>query len=693
MPRTSQYVWGPEQVKHLLSSIRANFDAWQREKSAPSWQLVPGTSSSDVELQSLRDDFAAFHAKRTRATNVGFVYAYCDADLPGQYFLIDGQQRLTTLYLTLLSVATRARELQDRFRARYCVHSAEQDRRDATVPTKLDYKVREHTAEFLRHCVHYLLGGGDASDLTKQSWYLNRLDHDRTVQNLAGNFETIQTLLDPVLSNVEPARFYEYLEELVQCWYFDTNESAQGEELYLYLNARGESIADNENLKAALLAQVASPAEKDHWGREWETWQDYFWGKRHRGLTGKAGNPNADRGFNSFLRCIEYLENLRARREAAASPISLEIIAKYSSILRWLEEQKEQFKAPYAYAGWVEKWFDDVWGTFNQPDGVDWKATPGDNTKSSDHNRMVLMWGSLLCVVCALEREQDDWDRLEWEKIFRAIRVFYVRFRNFGRSVAALVQHARGLLADDPAVLGKEEEAAKWEFLKDRPDAQRRELESVIWEIEDHPFNADGGRGLGDINLTHLVNLAAEPAPTLAELAKIRDTFYDLFPLADGTSGESARNKKLASALLYYGVFWHRVNPLYYDNYDLGNWLRTIRGEGSAEAKEGNSTIFRRFFDEFLHAGRSLDEFLEQKRRSVTVDPKAETDLRNVLIWYSEKLKARFFEKGMHIAIYGEQADAHFANFCALWNTKGDFRGNAGNQRIADLVEESGQIV
>src|SRR5690606_24836508 len=92
--------------------------------------------------------------------------------------------------------------------------------------------------------------------------------------------------------------------------------SEQGEELYIYMNARGEQIQGNENIKANLLGQLNSEASgeklietKNSYGVIWEGWQDYFWKKRNK-------NENADQGFNEFLTCISGLrENAINKKE------------------------------------------------------------------------------------------------------------------------------------------------------------------------------------------------------------------------------------------------------------------------------------------------------------------------------------------------------------------------------------------
>jgi hypothetical protein len=683
------YVWEKPRVKHLLASILEKFKAWQIEVNSPTLMPLGNDSNTDSEakdgkMQSLQEEFAEFCARRVHATNIGFIYAYSDNDLPGQFFLIDGQQRLTTIYLVLLAVASQDNELKDRFRARYCLCSGAPAESKTVVPTSLDYRLREHTARFLHQWVHHLLETGHRPPQVKdQSWYLQRFDDDITVRNLLSNHEIILDRLKNELGDGELLKFYEYLEDLVQFWYFDTNESAQGEELYIYLNARGESIADNEKDKAQLLATLESEKEKDEWGCIWEAWQDYFWLKRNTGVSVKERNPNADRGFNRFLKCIENLEKLRHGNDSpAAAPSELGTIKKYLKILQWLEAQKDGFKSLYTYADWVDKWFSELWGAFNQDKPVDWEK---------DQNRMILVGGSLLCVLLSHEKH----DNLDSQRIFRAIRVIYLQFHNGGTAVQSLLACVNGLLSDDPSAFSSlnattVDEKTKWEFLLAKPEHERRSLEEIIWKIEDHPLNLEGA-GYGGVNLTHLVDL--NDGVTVRQLEETYNAFLKLFPLEEPAHSDNM--KKLAMALLYYGQYWNRVKPWYREHYDLRDWPRTIRGLGSEEKRNGGRTVFREFFEEFLHANQSLDVFTGSKKGSVQVDPETTNELRTALIWYAEKSGSRFLEKGMYVSMeYEGEADAYIKGFRTIWNTKGHFKGYSGHDIMSNQVtwlEQSGR--
>lgn len=186
------------------------------------------------------------------------------------------------------------------------------------------------------------------------------------------------------------------------------------------------------------------------------------------------------------------------------------------------------------------------------------------------------------------------------------------------------------------------------------------------------------------MNLTHLVNL--DPGVPLQQLERIRDTFYNLLPPAENASG--ATRRKVAADLLLYGAYWNRVSPWYLENYNLGDWPRTIRGRGDQELARSDRPVFREFFDEFLQSHQSLDDFASEKRRCEQVDPKTETDLRKTLIWYSEKLGSRFLAKGMHVEIksFEDEADAHFTTLRTIWNTQGDFKGYYGNAKMSDQM-------
>src|SRR5690606_3913703 len=123
--------------------------------------------------------------------------------------------------------------------------------------------------------------------------------------------------------------FYEYIEDFVEFWYFDTNISEQGEELYIYMNARGEQMQANENIKADLLSKLDTTEEKNKYGKLWEDWQDYFWVNR-------GDNENADKGFNTFLSWCKLLKSIENRYQHNTE-LTAEEIEDFADFIRGKE--------------------------------------------------------------------------------------------------------------------------------------------------------------------------------------------------------------------------------------------------------------------------------------------------------------------------------------------------------------------
>lgn len=278
------YVWGKEQVIGLLNSIKKDFESFKTVQ-------VPKIETTDNDLEIA---FETFYKKRNNGSNIGFIYAYNDDQYSGNYFLIDGQQRITTIFLMLLVLASKNERINEKFKKTYLTDNL----------LKLDYKVRESAHHFLQQFTALALKRN--TEFTNQNWhYSNKYDSDTTIKSLMENFDSIQEYYQNNLPNDLEA-FYEYIEDYVEFWYFDTNISEQGEELYIYMNARGEQMQSNENIKADLLSKLDTTEEKNKYGKLWEDWQDYFWVNR-------GDNENADQGFNTFLSWCQLLKSIENR--------------------------------------------------------------------------------------------------------------------------------------------------------------------------------------------------------------------------------------------------------------------------------------------------------------------------------------------------------------------------------------------
>lgn len=267
------YVWQERNVRGLLSSILSNFNS----KETQMLNIKDGNGNaldSDIE-KYLSEEYMRLRYN----TRIGFIYAYHDLSLPGQYYLIDGQQRITTIFLLLLSLYKTCDP--QTFRNKY-FHNR--------IP-KIDYKVREIAHDFMVDFVEFELSqNSDVGNFKKSSRYYIEYDTDITCQSVLGNYYNV---IAKEIEGVDAMQLIDYVENYVEFNYFDTNMSQQGEKLYLYMNSRSEPLSAQERIKSVI---VGRNKDKLKSGEYWEDWQNFFW------RTKSPNDENADRGFFEFIK-------------------------------------------------------------------------------------------------------------------------------------------------------------------------------------------------------------------------------------------------------------------------------------------------------------------------------------------------------------------------------------------------------
>lgn len=280
------YVWQKNNVINLLTSISNRF----RNKASTNLEInIQGKEFPD---KFITDYLRKEYDKLTNNLKIGFIYAYHDSEYAGKLFLIDGQQRFTTLYLLLLAIYCENNKTA-KFRELYFKNNM----------LKIDYKVRESSHEFMKEFVEQTLINTTGKNIKNSNKYYKYLyEEDITIKNLIQNYQEIIAFIDSnehlkVDDNYN--EFIEFIEEYIEVNYFDTNLSEQGEQLYLYMNSRGEFLSHHEIIKSEIVRKIGSGTKfiekKKEVGNNWEVWQNYFWKNR-------GENESADIGFDEFLK-------------------------------------------------------------------------------------------------------------------------------------------------------------------------------------------------------------------------------------------------------------------------------------------------------------------------------------------------------------------------------------------------------
>jgi hypothetical protein len=204
-------------------------------------------------------------------------------------YLIDGQQRITTLFLLLLAIYRNLPDGEKQFNEKYFKNSS----------PKLDYRVRENAHNFLIDFIRFVFdtkhSSADFKELSPK--YYDIYSTDPTISSVLSNYELIQNWVQVYAGAIDD--FRSYVEDFVEFNYFDTGISEQGEKLYLYMNSRGEGLSAQENVRPRIISRC-KPGQKLQAGACWENWQNYFW--RHR-----EKNVNADDGFFGFIKVAMIL--------------------------------------------------------------------------------------------------------------------------------------------------------------------------------------------------------------------------------------------------------------------------------------------------------------------------------------------------------------------------------------------------
>ena len=215
-----------------------------------------------------------------------FVYGSGNGD--GCFLPLDGQQRLTTLWLLHWYLAYRTGKLRDK---------GIQD-----ILNRFSYQTRESSQSFIKKlvtegCEIVLKREERISDaVLRQSWMFTKWRQDLTVQSmlrmLSGEENDKLDGIEEIFKNLPKDTLSSYWEKLMSdtgsCpiifYQLDIENMGQSDDLYVKMNGRGKPISDFENFKADLLKYF----EDKKWNcfLDVETgypilldtqWTDFFW--------------------------------------------------------------------------------------------------------------------------------------------------------------------------------------------------------------------------------------------------------------------------------------------------------------------------------------------------------------------------------------------------------------------------------
>lgn len=397
----------------------------------------------------------------------GIIYTY---EYPETfYYLCDGQQRLTTLYLTIGVLNS---FLEDKRLKELLVLENQQPR--------LKYEVRTTTDYFISDLVkHTFLSVGkfENIDIRKSNWFRKDFEDDPSIKSMIDALKSIslivnkynaQLLADFILDSIGFVSVnLKGNESLEDNTYSKVRE--YGEKMYEIVNTSGDPMEPNEHIKVILLSELPDN-EKQKWTERWEMWQDFFWNKKSN------EHETADEGFNEFLSWIEAIKGKDGKIDSVE-----EIDEYFKALFLWCEIQSDLTRCRKAKV-----------------------LNIIENLHIKKPSKLVVILPVLVYLRnTVLVKFTDNGyvvnkDHLEIESIFRFIRFFTNISKNSEASIIAL-SLANELKPNEDILnvlnskkqfksILSDEEMFKLKVLKQAGGIVRKEIEDVFWEAEDHDY-------------------------------------------------------------------------------------------------------------------------------------------------------------------------------------------------------------
>lgn len=279
---------------------------------------------------------------------------------------LDGQQRLTTLWLLHWYIALRAGMLNEE---------------NCAILRRFTYETRISSREFCQnlcipHNFEHFQGCNIVEFITKQTWFYSAWKQDPTIQSmlrmLSGTkisdkkgkdiIDGIEELFAcPSLCNIDGDKC-SLIKTFDACWKKLTNESlcpivfynlplhdfGLSDDLYIKMNARGKQLTSFENFKADLIGYMTKRADEETHEmkrqKEWELlldtqegipikfdtdWTDIFWSNRSKGIKDKDGkmvkSNQIDEIFFAFMNRFFWNELFIAKESNNPSQYLLDL--------------------------------------------------------------------------------------------------------------------------------------------------------------------------------------------------------------------------------------------------------------------------------------------------------------------------------------------------------------------------------
>jgi uncharacterized protein with ParB-like and HNH nuclease domain len=276
----------PRTVRELFTSRKYSIDYYQREYA---WTQSNVNELLDDLSGRFLDSWDEGHEREDTLTyRPYFLGPIVTNNRGGTLFLVDGQQRLTTLTLLLIYLL----HLQaDR------PQQEQVDVREFVASTRVGKWSFNLDVDDRRECMQALLEGTTPTIA----------EGDESVENLWARYQDVEQLFPQELKDRKLPFFVDWLLERVAVVEIATSDQEMALEIFETMNDRGLRLTTTDMLKSYLLAMIRDPTKIES--------ANHLWRERVATLANTV-----DKGDSDFIRNwlrSKYAETIRERRKDA----------------------------------------------------------------------------------------------------------------------------------------------------------------------------------------------------------------------------------------------------------------------------------------------------------------------------------------------------------------------------------------
>ncbi len=296
-------------VRELLDGMKYTIDYYQREYKWETKQIVE--LLQDLEAKFL-DNYNEVH-ERVQVEHYShyFLGSIIICNRNGQKFIIDGQQRLTSLTLLLIYLHNLQKELDEHVDIRNLIFSEKYGKKS------FNLDIAERTA-----CVDALYNG-EHFDIDGQA---------ESVGNIALRYSDIEEYFPAILKGQALPYFIDWFKENVLLVEINAYSDEDAYTIFETMNDRGLSLSPTDMLKGYLLANISDGIEKAHANEHWKAQLSKL-----TSLSKEGKEDEAD-FFKAWLRG-KYADSIREGKKGA-KPRDFEIIG--TAFHKWTRDNKDQ---------------------------------------------------------------------------------------------------------------------------------------------------------------------------------------------------------------------------------------------------------------------------------------------------------------------------------------------------------------